>query len=67
MKKVLKNAVKPCRGTFVSREDSECWLILFAQVYRIFSWILKNKNLFQISGQTGSYNQGGGGGGGGQV
>ena len=31
-------------------DDPECWLVLFAQVYRIFvnSWILKIKNLFQI-------------------
>ena len=40
--------------SFVSKEDSECWFI-FAQVYRIFSQISENKNLFQILGQTGFY------------
>ena len=41
-------------GIYVSKEDSECWLILFAQVYRIFSQFLENKNLFQILALTGS-------------
>ena len=37
----------------VSKEDSECWLILLAQEYRIFSQELENKNLFQILPLTG--------------
>ena len=41
-------------GIYASKEDSECWLILFAQVYRIFSQVLENKNLFQILALTGS-------------
>ena len=41
-------------GIYVPKEDSECWLILFAQVYRIFSQVLENKNLFQILALTGS-------------
>ena len=41
-------------GIYVSKEDSECWLILFAQVYRMFSQVLENKNLFQILALTGS-------------
>ena len=37
-------------GTYVCIDDPECWLVLFAQVYRIFVniYILKIKNLFQI-------------------
>ena len=34
------------KGTYVSKEDSECWLIFF----RMFVQILENKNLFQILG-----------------
>ena len=40
-------------GIYVSKEDSECWLILLAQEYRIFSQELENKNLFQILPLTG--------------
>ena len=41
-------------GIYVSKEDSECLLILFAQVYRMFSQVLENKNLFQLLALTGS-------------
>ena len=35
----------------VSKKDPECWLILFAQLYRTcFSSILENTILFQILG-----------------
>ena len=38
-----------------TKEDPNCWLILFTQVYRIcLASVLENKNLFQILGLTGS-------------
>ena len=39
----------------ITKEDPNCWLILFTQVYRIcLASVLENKNLFQILGLTGS-------------
>ena len=34
-----------------SKEDPECFLTLFAQLYRKIKDIVENKNLFQILGQ----------------
>ena len=38
------------KGTYVSKEDPECWIILFAQLYRDFLSVFENKSLFQIWG-----------------